>query len=103
MFKLIFYVPTNCVEIVKNAIFKTGAGQLGNYSHCSWQVLGDGQFKPLSGSKPTLGSEGNIERVKEFRVEILCLEDNIKLAVDALKSSHPYEEVAYEVISLLNY
>ena len=103
MYKLIFYVPEESTDNVKNAVFETGAGTLGLYSHCSWQTLGMGQFKPLSGSNPTIGSQGQVESVQEYRVEVLCTEQQIRPAIAALKQSHPYEEVAFEVISVLNH
>ena len=103
MFKLIFYVPESAVEKVKSAVFATGAGTLGNYSSCSWQTMGVGQFKPLEGANPAIGSKNIVERVEEFRVEILCSESQIKPAITALKAAHPYEEVAFEVISVLNH
>ncbi|MEH6542063.1 MAG: hypothetical protein V7748_18580, partial [Halopseudomonas sp.] len=52
MYKLCFFVPASHVEQVKQAVFAAGAGRLGNYDSCSWQVLGQGQFRPLSGSEP---------------------------------------------------
>lgn len=103
MFKLIFFVPKANVEQVKNAIFKTGAGRIGNYAQCSWQTEGVGQFKPLIGANPSIGNQGQLEVVSEFRVEILCLDANIQAAIDAMKHSHPYEEPAFEVISLQNH
>lgn len=103
MYKLIFYVPSENSEKVKSEIFETGAGSIGNYSHCSWETNGIGQFLPLEGANPTLGAIGEIEKVEELRVEILCQKENIALAVEALKNSHPYEEPAFEIISVLNY
>jgi hypothetical protein len=103
MYKLNFYVPKKYSSIVKDAIFQTGAGSIGNYSHCSFETLGTGQFKPLPGANPTLGELGAIEVVEELKVEILCEEKNIKEAIKAMKMVHPYEEVAYEVLSVLNY
>ena len=100
MFKLVFFVPLDDAEKVKSAIFKTGAGSIGNYSHCSFETQGVGQFKPLSGSNPAIGKQDHLERVTELRVEILCTQNQIQLAVDALKISHPYEEPAYEVYKL---
>jgi len=100
---LIFYVPEKDTEAVKSAIFATGAGNIGCYSHCSWQVLGEGQFKPLQGADPHLGEVDKIEKVKENRVEILCTDNNIQNALMALKESHPYEEPAYEIISTENH
>ncbi len=101
MYKLIFFVPINSATDVKDAIFSTGAGSLGNYSHCSFESKGVGQFKPLAGSSPSIGSIDEIERVDELKIEILCSENNIKEAIQSLKISHPYEEVAYEVYKVL--
>ena len=103
MYKLVFYVPLDAAEIVKEAIFNTGAGKLGKYAQCCWQTQGFGQFMPLEGTNPSIGSQGSLEVVKELRVEILCTEDNIEPAIQALKGAHPYEEVAYEVISIENH
>jgi hypothetical protein len=103
MFKLIFFVPKDNVEQVKSAIFEVGAGRIGNYAQCSWQTEGIGQFRPLDGAKPSIGNKGNLEVVPEFRVEILCLDSNIQAAIDAMKQTHPYEEPAFEVISLQNH
>ncbi|HVT62136.1 MAG TPA: NGG1p interacting factor NIF3 [Legionellaceae bacterium] len=98
MYLLHFLVPETHVEIVKNAIFATGAGQIGHYSHCSWQSLGEGQFMPLPGSNAFIGEINRLETVPEYKVEVMCSEDNIRLAVAALKQAHPYETPAYSVI-----
>ncbi len=95
MIQLCFYVPQTHVEIVKQALFSAGAGQIGNYEHCAWQVLGEGQFRPKAGSKPFLGSEDRLERLPEFRVEMVCEDAKIKAAIAALIESHPYEEPAF--------
>jgi hypothetical protein len=97
---MVFYVPVKMSEKVKNAVFETGAGALGNYSHCSFEVRGTGQFKPLKGSNPTIGEQDKIELVEELRVEILCDSNNIQSAVNALKEAHPYEEPAYEIYKI---
>lgn len=102
MYKLIFYVPVNDAEKVKSAIFVTGAGTLGNYSHCSWETQGVGQFKPLVGSNPSIGQQYSLERVDELRVEILCTDKNLRSAIVALKDAHPYEEVAFEVYKIFS-
>ncbi len=103
MYKLVFYVPKNDAEKVKIAIFATGAGSIGHYENCSWETLGMGQFKPLAGSNPTIGLKNKLEKVEELRVEILCTEQNVNAAVNALKKAHPYEEPAYEVLSIYNH
>lgn len=102
MFKLVFFVPINEKEIVKNAIFSTGAGSLGNYSHCSFETIGKGQFIPLDGSNPAIGEHNEVEIVEEARIEILCSKENLKSAITAMIDAHPYEEVAYEVYELFN-
>ena len=96
MVQLCFYVPETHVEIVKKAIFSAGAGRIGNYEHCAWQVLGQGQFKPIAGSTPYLGSQGQLETIPEFRVEMVCDDSKIKAVIDALIESHPYEEPAFQ-------
>ena len=103
MYKLIFYVPKDQAEAVKNAVFLSGAGQLGAYAHCSWETEGMGQFKPLPGANPTLGEIDHLQRVPELRVEILCQKDTIREAIVRLKQAHPYEEVAFEVLSVENH
>ncbi|MGI9286142.1 MAG: NGG1p interacting factor NIF3, partial [Pseudomonadales bacterium] len=55
MFKLCFYVPGENLEAVKSAVFAAGAGRVGDYENCCWQVLGEGQFRPLEGSQPHIG------------------------------------------------
>lgn len=101
MYKLCFYVPQSHLEVVKQAVFATGAGRIGEYEHCCWQVLGQGQFRPLAGSKPFLGRRGELEQVAEYRVELVCAASCIKAAVEALLRAHPYEEPAWDVVALV--
>jgi hypothetical protein len=94
--KLEFYVPEEHLESVKDAIFATGAGKLGDYDCCCWETNGNGQFRPCEGSKPFIGKQGIIEKVSEIKVEMICREDKIEKAITALKKSHPYETPAYQ-------
>lgn len=103
MYKICFFVPENDVEIVKTALFNAGAGRIGNYDACSWQSAGTGQFRPLENSNPTIGEQDKIETVAEYKVELVCDEEYIKEAIQALKDNHPYEEPAYDVIKLEKY
>jgi hypothetical protein len=100
MYKIAFFVPADHKEKVKQAIFATGAGRIGNYDCCSWEVLGTGQFRALSGSNPFIGQQGVIETVQEYRVELVCQDHLIQAAVAALRSAHPYEEPAFDVWKL---
>ncbi len=97
MYKLAFFVPASHVESVKEALFAAGAGRIGNYDRCSWQVLGQGQFRPLEGADPFLGQADQVETVEEYKVEMVCDAAHIQQAVAALKQAHPYETPAYEV------
>ncbi|WP_111860600.1 NGG1p interacting factor NIF3 [Acinetobacter sp. CFCC 10889] len=101
MLKLIYYVPESHLETTKVAIFSAGAGGIGNYEHCVWQVLGTGQFKPVKGAKPFIGEVDALEQIPEWRVETIVPEDKAKLVAQALKASHPYEEPAFEFIQMV--
>ncbi len=102
MFKLCFYVPQTHLEAVKQAVFAAGAGRQGDYEQCCWQSTGEGQFRPLAGADPFIGAVGELERVVEYKVELLCPEHCISDVVAALKDSHPYEEPAFDIYQLLD-
>jgi len=97
MYKLVFFVPESHLEVVKAAVFSTGAGAIGHYGQCCWQVLGQGQFRPLPGSNPFIGRSQTLETLPEYRVEMVCDDACIASAVDALRKAHPYEEPAIDV------
>ena len=98
MFKLCVYIPEDHLEPVKRALFDAGAGRIGNYSDCCWQVLGTGQFRPGEGSDPFLGSRDAVEHVSEYRVEMVCDDAVVSSVVAALREAHPYEEPAFDLI-----
>ncbi len=100
MYKLCYFVPESHLEQTKLALFGAGAGKIGDYADCAWQVEGQGQFRPLAGSDPFIGHQGELETVREFKVELVCNDDLIRGAIQALKQAHPYEEPAYEVYRL---
>lgn len=100
MFKICFFVPEAQLESTKEAMFQAGAGRIGDYDHCAWQTLGVGQFRPLAGSDPFVGQQGAIERLAEYKVEMVCADESVGEAVRALKLAHPYEEPAYDVYRL---
>ena len=102
MLKLIYYVPESHLESTKLAIFTAGAGGIGNYEHCAWQVLGMGQFKPIKGANPFIGKLDSLEQVPEWRVETIVPENNASAVIKALKASHPYEEPAFEFIQIID-
>lgn len=103
MYKLIVYVPDDYLEPVKAAMFNAGAGRIGQYEHCCWQVKGLGQFKPMVGSQPFIGEQDTLETVEEYKLELVCEVSIIKDVVAALKNAHPYEEPAYQVLEVLDF
>ncbi|MBA1189943.1 NGG1p interacting factor NIF3 [Pseudomonas entomophila] len=103
MHKLAFFVPPSHLDVVKAAVFAAGGGRIGSYDQCAWQTLGQGQFRPLDGSQPFIGQAGEVERLEEWKVELVVADDLIAQVVDALRQQHPYETPAYEVWRLLDF
>lgn len=103
MYKIAYFVPEAYLEITKSAIFSAGAGRIGDYEACAWQVPGQGQFKPTTGAAPFIGELHELTRVAEYKVELVCSADCISAAIAALKQAHPYEAPAYEVYKLADF
>ncbi len=101
MYKISFFVPETHLESVKSAMFVAGAGKIGLYDCCAWQVKGQGQFRALEGSTPFLGEQNQVESVEEYRVEMVCDEVYIRKAIQVLLDTHPYETPAYDVIKTI--
>lgn len=97
MYKFCFYVSETHVDAVKAAVFSAGGGRVGHYDHCCWQVLGQGQFRPLEGSQPFIGQPGLLEQVPEWKVEMVVADELIHDAVKAMRKHHPYETPAFDV------
>jgi len=96
------YVPLEHAEALKQAMFSAGAGQIGQYDHCAWQTLGQGQFRPLAGSQPSIGHHNVEQRLDELKIELVCSENTIVAVLDALLEAHPYETPAYGAIRFLS-
>ncbi|MBU1259642.1 MAG: Nif3-like dinuclear metal center hexameric protein [Planctomycetes bacterium] len=99
-YKLVIFVPVKSLQKVANAVFKAGAGAIGNYSHCSFSSAGLGTFFPLEGAKPTIGKKGKLEKVDEIKFESIVPAQKITDVVKAMKAAHPYEMPAFDVIKL---
>ena len=93
-----FTVPPEDAEAVKTAVFEAGAGHVGNYSEAAFQFEVDGQFHPVEGANPTVGDVGELEHVKELRVEFVAPRGKREAVRAALEQTHPYEEVAVDVV-----
>jgi dinuclear metal center YbgI/SA1388 family protein len=100
--KLVTYVPLSHAATVRDALFKAGAGQVGDYSECSFNAEGTGTFKAGQGTNPYVGQPGEQHHEAETRIETIYpahLESKILMA---LFLNHPYEEVAYDLYNLTN-
>jgi dinuclear metal center YbgI/SA1388 family protein len=100
--KLYTYIPESAVESIKKHLFAAGAGQMGNYSECSFQVLGKGSFKGNEASNPSVGEPNETTQLEEAKIEFLFPSWMKNKVVNALIKNHPYEEVAYEIVTLDN-
>ncbi|MCB0497604.1 MAG: Nif3-like dinuclear metal center hexameric protein [Cyclobacteriaceae bacterium] len=100
--KLVTFAPVENANNVLDAIYKAGAGTIGNYSECSFTNDGQGSFTPNAKANPAIGKKGQAETVNEKRIEVLVPNHKVNNVVTALKSAHPYEEVAYYITALNN-
>lgn len=98
--KVVVFVPEAKADDVAQAMWKAGAGHIGQYSHCSYQTQGTGTFMALDGAQPYVGEVGKLQREPEIRLETIVKETQLKAVVQAMLKAHPYEEVAYDIIPL---
>ena len=100
--KLFTFAPVDKAEQVRNAIFTAGGGHIGNYSECSFNAEGIGTFKGGEGTNPYVGEAGKLHQEKEIKIEVIIPAYLESRVVATMKAAHPYEEVAYEIVSLSN-
>lgn len=98
--KIVVFVPETHADLVRRAMGKAGTGKIGNYGFCSFSVKGVGRFLPGKGAKPAIGNVGKLESVKEERIETVCERSRLREVLKAIKSVHPYEELAIDVYPL---
>lgn len=100
--KLVTYIPVGAKDKVAAALFAAGAGEIGNYAECAFSVSGSGTFKGNEHSNPAIGQKGQTETVTEIRFETVFPTYKSQQIIAALKASHPYEEVAFDVFPIEN-
>lgn len=100
--KLFIFVPKSHAEKVKEAMFNAGAGEIANYTECSFSAEGKGTFKGNANSNPTIGKPLVQETVEEIKIEVILPTYLQNTVVEQMKLAHPYEEVAYDIVSLNN-
>lgn len=98
--KFVTFVPRDAVERVRMALASAGAGRIGEYDLCSFETEGTGTFQGGATSNPAVGARGQLERVAEVRLEMVCPGRAIPLLVETLRAFHPYEEPAYDAYEL---
>lgn len=97
LYKLVVFVPETHYERVLEAIWATGAGEIGNYNCCSFNIRGTGTFRPGPGTDPFIGKQGKLEKADEVRIETIVPYSIHRKTVAAMLKAHPYEEVAYDL------
>jgi len=100
-YKLVWFVPDDALERTRDAVFRAGAGRIGDYERCSWSTAGEGTFRGGAATSPTIGEAGRDEHVQELRVETVVPAARARDVVDALRAAHPYEEVAFDLYPLV--
>lgn len=99
--KIVTYIPADDADSLRKALGNAGAGQLGEYTFCSFSTAGTGRYLPSDKAHPHIGQPGSFESVQEERIEVTCDREKAKTVLGALKATHPYEEVAYDIYPLL--
>ncbi|WP_299671909.1 Nif3-like dinuclear metal center hexameric protein [uncultured Polaribacter sp.] len=100
--KLTTFVPSEKANNLRDALFNAGAGNIGNYDQCSFNMEGEGTYRGNENSNPTLGERGKLHTEKETRISVVFESKNEASILKALQENHPYEEVAYELITTEN-
>jgi len=102
LMKLFTFAPLEHAEKVRSAIFNAGAGNIGNYSECSFTVEGTGTFKGGEGTNPFVGETSKRHEEKEIKMEFIFPAYLQKHIISSMIKAHPYEEVAYDIVPLAN-
>ncbi|MDR0802720.1 Nif3-like dinuclear metal center hexameric protein [Fluviicola sp.] len=101
-YKLAVFVPQTHADLLREAMAEAGAGHIGAYNSCSFSSKGEGRFRPDENAAPFIGKAGEPEVVKEMKVEVVISEHAVQAVLHAMKATHPYEEIAYDLIALTN-
>ncbi len=100
--KFAVFVPNSAVETVREAMFEAGAGHIGNYDSCSFNLSGFGTFRAGTGANPHVGEIGNVHTEPEVRIESIVPNHLINKVIEKISAVHPYEEIAYDLIPMSN-
>ena len=102
LLKFVVFAPIAAADEVREAMLNAGAGKIGNYDMCSYNMVGYGTFRPCDGAEPYCGEVGTMHREDEVRIEVILPDYNKNRVLSAMLKNHPYEEPAYDIIQLEN-
>jgi dinuclear metal center YbgI/SA1388 family protein len=102
MSKMVVYAPKESAELVRKCLWESGAGNISDYSNCSFNSEGEGTYRPGENTNPAFGEIGKTNSVVEVKIEVVVFNRLKSKVLNELRKSHPYEEVAYEFIPLEN-
>ena len=100
--KIVTFAPIANADEIRQALGSAGAGRIGEYSFCSYSVVGKGRFIPSDDANPQIGIAHIVETVTEERIEVNCDRSLAKNVIDIMKKAHPYEEVAFDVYPIVD-
>ncbi len=100
--KLVVFIPEDHAENVRKAMFDAGAGEIGEYDSCSYNIRGEGSFRAGNNADPFVGEKDKLHYEPEQRVETIVPQHLLAKVVEAAIKAHPYEEVAYDIYALEN-
>lgn len=98
--KIVVFVPESSADDMRKAMGEAGAGKIGNYTFCSFSTKGTGRFIPGDSTNPAIGKAGIPEEIQEEKIEAICERERLQDVIDAIKRTHPYEEVALDAYPL---
>ena len=99
-YKVVVFVPAAQADALRNALAHAGAGRIGEYSQCSFNISGRGTFRGSDAANPTVGKRGRLETVDEIRLEMICPQSALADVTRAIHTHHPYEEPAFDLYAL---
>lgn len=100
--QIVVSVPAMHLHAVLEAMANAGAGVVGNYTHVSYRSVGTGRFKPNDEANPAVGANDQVNEVEEYRIETVCMRENVKAVCKAIRAAHPYEEPLLYLFPLLD-
>jgi hypothetical protein len=101
--KIEIFIPEDFLEILGEALYQAGAGQIGNYDHCKSITRVEGTWRPLEKAQPFMGETGQVSRASELKVEANCAWEKVPAVLAAIRKIHLYEEPVINILPLLNH